>query len=247
MPIETVDFSSQALRSRACMNVAIPEGSGDKIPAVYFHHGTGDTFQTAASRVDMQSFADEANVAVIMPDAAESWYCNDPRTNERWQDHMVFEVVEEAEKKFPIIADRDSRIQTGFSMGGYGAMLLAMKFPDRFAAAISFAGSLLFGHETRPDRPARTEFMNAVAPPGGENDLFVIAKNLVDCDNRPVLHQEVGTSDHLLEYNRRFDKHLEELGIPHTYVESEGGHRWAWVETRMGELLTFVQKTVGKE
>ena len=120
-----------------------------------------------------------------MPDAGESWYCNDPRPGGfAWEDHLAVEVVDYIDANFPTIAAREGRGHAGFSMGGYGAMMLGLRHPDRFSVVSTVAGSFLFGHALRPDRPERSAFMQAVAPPGGKYDLWEVVKTLRDAPRR---------------------------------------------------------------
>ena len=124
----------------------------------------------------MQEYASKHELIVVTPDAGESWFCNDPRPGGlAWEDHIAVEVVDYVDANFPTIADRTGRGMAGFSMGGYGAMILSFLHPDRFSAVCTQAGSFAFGHELRPDRPQRSQFMLAVAPPGGKYDLYPLA------------------------------------------------------------------------
>ena len=55
-------------------------------------------------------------------------------------DGYADEIVEEVEKQFTVLTGPGSRIQAGFSMGGYGAWHWALRDPSRFAAVVPIAG-----------------------------------------------------------------------------------------------------------
>jgi len=224
------------------MNVLLPETGKRRYPALYLHHGLGDTYATFCARTNLEQYARDCNLIVVTPDAGEGWFCNDPRDGgPAWEDHLAGEVVDYVDRSFPTIASRQGRGTAGFSMGGYGAMMLAMKHPDRFSAVCTQAGSFMFGHELRPDHPERTAFMQAVAPPGGEYDLFVLAEKLAAPGAPDIaIRLDVGTNDHLLEHNRRFHAHLGRLEIAHEYEEVEGGHEWGYVDRRLTTTLRFI-------
>ena len=150
------------------------------------------------------------------------------------------EVVDFVDANFPTIASREGRGQAGFSMGGYGAMMLGMKNPDRFSVICTNAGSFAFGHALRPDRPERSAFMQAVAPPGGKYDLWELAGQCATGVASPAVRFDVGTGDHLLDVNRRFHALLEELGMCHEYEEVEGQHKWIYVNRQLPATLKFV-------
>ena len=242
MTLDTVGFHAESLGREARMNVLLPEAGKQRYPVLYLHHGLGDSHATFCARTNIERHARDCDLIVVMPDAGEGWFCNDPRDGgPAWEDHLAREVVDYVDRNFPTIDGREGRGIAGFSMGGYGAMMLVLKHPDRFSAVCTQAGSFVFGHELRPDRPERSAFMLAVAPPGGDHDLFVLAEKLAASGGPEVaIRLDVGTNDHLLEHNRRFHAHLRQLGIPHEYEEVEGGHEWGYVDRQLPTTLRFI-------
>jgi len=241
--LETIEFESQALGYTAKMKVLAPQDTSRRYPVLYVQHGLGDTHDTFFWRTKLKEYAADLDMIIVTPDAGESWFCNDPRPDGlAWEDHIATEVVEFVDANYPTIAERRGRGLAGFSMGGYGAMMIAFRHADRFAAVCTQAGSFAFGHELRPDRPARSEFMMAVAPPGGKYDLYVLAAEETDL----AIRFDVGTDDHLLEANRKFHAHLEEVGIAHEYEEVEGGHQWVYVDRQLPKTLEFIAANLAK-
>lgn len=243
MALTTVEFSSEALARTARMNVLIPDGIASPCPVLYLHHGLGDTYTTFAQRTDLEQYVQQHNLIVVTPDAGDSWFCNDPRPGGlAWEEHLAVEVVDYMDANFPTIAAREGRGLAGFSMGGYGAIMLGMKHPDRFSAISTHAGSFAFGHALRPDRPERSAFMQAVAPPGGPYDLWQLAPRLAADGPDMAIRFDVGKGDHLLEINRRLHALLEELGIKHEYEEVDGGHQWAYVNRQLPVTLQYASE-----
>lgn len=241
MKLETVEYRSSLFRETVAYDVLLPEGAGP-FPVVYFHHGLGNDRSTPTKRTRLQELAASSGLMLVMPDAADGWFADDPRRGGLpWETHLANELVEQVDRRFPTIAERRGRGQAGFSMGGYGAMMLAMRHPDRFSAVYAISGSFHFGHAFRPDRPERTPFMKAVAPPGGKYDLFRLAESLGDRGPRPAIHFCVGTEDHLLESNRQLHRHFEETELPHLYEEIPGRHRWEFVDQRLPTMLDFMK------
>ncbi len=82
---------------------------------------------------------------VVMPDASNmyggSWYVNSQLTG-NYEDYIVEDLVGYIDSNYRTISSRDSRAIVGHSMGGYGAMKLAMKHPDVFGAVASHCGAL---------------------------------------------------------------------------------------------------------
>ncbi|MDC7227280.1 MAG: alpha/beta hydrolase-fold protein [Spirochaetales bacterium] len=228
------------------IRVFVPESGRVKYPAVYMQHGLGDDETTAWTHSDLEAYASEADIIVVTADAEASWFCNDFRNGEEgsggilWEDYFAYELPSYIEENFPAVSSAAGRGQCGFSMGGYGAMMLTLLHPERFTAVSAHSGSFMFGHEYRKNRPERAEFMKVVAPPGGRYDLFTLHEQSFVKDARmPAIRFDVGDHDHLLEHGRRFNHYLEENNVPHQYIEAEGSHLWSYVDKQLSDSFKF--------
>ena len=177
---------------------------------------------------------------IVMPEGGHGYYVNDPRRAGQgaWEDHVIRDVVATVEHTFPALRTRAGRLIAGNSMGGYGAVQLALRHPDLFAAAFSLSGSMYFAHEAHPRGDAfRTELMAAL--PDGAYDLFRLAEALASkpADARPALAFHCGLDDHLLACNRAFHVHLKALGWKHDYAEFPGRHDRAYWTAHLPALL----------
>ena len=74
---------------------------------------------------------------LVMPEGQSSYYVNSAeRLQDRYEDYIVEDLVADVERRFPVAAkNREQRAIAGVSMGGYGAMTLALKHPDLFIFA----------------------------------------------------------------------------------------------------------------
>lgn len=74
---------------------------------------------------------------IVMPDGSNryggSLYTNSITTG-NWEDYIVRDLVAFIDKNYRTLARAESRGIAGHSMGGYGALKIAMKHPDVFAA-----------------------------------------------------------------------------------------------------------------
>jgi len=245
MSVQIVEFSSEVLGGPVEFSVICPKESDRRWPVLYLHHGLGDTHQTFGSYTDIDQYSSERGLIVVMPSASDSWFVNDIRPGGlAWEDHLVGELVEYVDSKFPTIPSREGRALSGFSMGGYGAVMYAFKHPGRFSAVSTHAASVMFGHQLRPDRPQRTEFMLAVAPPGGKYDLWELAEQLATDGPQISIRMDVGVNDHQLEYNRQFHSLLDDLQIVHDYEEVQGGHEWQYVNRQLPATLDFITNSL---
>lgn len=151
--------------SRACagpmrFGVFLPPRAlaGERVPAIYCLAGLTCSEETFAIKAGAQRLAAELDLALVTPDTgprtrlpgddahwdfglAASFYLD--ATEAPWRDHyrmhtwLTEELVGAVESAFPIAADR--RGVLGHSMGGHGALTLALRNPERYASCSAFA------------------------------------------------------------------------------------------------------------
>ena len=98
---------------------------------------------------------------VVAPDGFTRWggaqYLDSPAIGD-YETHVVREVIPAIDARFRTVAARDARAIGGKSSGGFGALVLAMRHPELFAAVASHAGDMYFELSALPDLPvaART-------------------------------------------------------------------------------------------
>ena len=76
-----------------------------------------------------------------MPAVNRSFYANEVHGDRYW-DYVSEELPEIVGNFFRISQDPADTFVAGLSMGGYGALKLALTHPDRFAAAATLSGAL---------------------------------------------------------------------------------------------------------
>jgi len=100
-------------------------------------------------------------VIVAAPDCFTRWggaqYLDSPALG-NYETHLIDEVLPALDQRLRTIPTREARAVGGKSSGGFGALVLAMRHPDRFAAVASHAGDMAFELSLLPDLPraART-------------------------------------------------------------------------------------------
>jgi len=140
-------------------------------------------------------------------------------------------------------------------MGGYGAFKLALRHPERFAAAASLSGGLDLGYTVWADNPRndesrlaelRTIFGNLSKVPGSEHDLIALAKKVSRGPVKPRLYQCCGTEDFLYTDNVRFREVVRKLPLDLTYEEGPGEHNWAYWDKMIQRVLAWMFPHVKK-
>ncbi|MBR6381508.1 MAG: esterase family protein [Lachnospiraceae bacterium] len=250
-----VQFFSEALNVASSVNVILPEADqgigirgseGErKLPGVlYLLHGYSDDHSIWMRRTSVERYAAEHNLAVIMPAVNHSFYCNE-KGGERYWDY-VSEELPRIMHSFLQISDRpEDTYVAGLSMGGYGAMRLALTYPERFAAAGSFSGAV------DPEYTIRTlpaEHQHDWDRLFGEGDLkesecnpmYLMKKN-ADAPKKPRLYVSCGTKDFLFEAHRRFVPALKESGWDVTsYEKPDAIHEWGFWDEQIKAFIDFI-------
>jgi S-formylglutathione hydrolase FrmB len=92
-----------------------------------------------------------------------SLYLNSP-ANGQYEDYIIDELIPYIDRTYRTKPGRDHRGIDGKSSGGYGALALAMRHPQCFAAVASHSGDIYF---EAAYRPLFWEFLNQVHRAGG--------------------------------------------------------------------------------
>jgi enterochelin esterase-like enzyme len=112
---------------------------------------------------------------------------------------------------------------------------LGLKYPDRFCSVVSHSGAF-YAPEEVTDLAGDADALAAydiwrVKPAGGT----------------PAIHLDCGVDDAFIGHNRRFTRHLHDLGVAHTYEEFLGGHTWDYWNERLDLALARHLQTLGEE
>lgn len=230
-----LNFRSSALGKETQVSVLLPDGAQKPYKTLWLLHGLHGDHTSYMRKTSIERYAAAHKIAVIMPNADRSWYTNTVY-GANYFDFVANELPEFCACTFSgIDLERENNIVAGLSMGGYGAMKLALTCPDRYATCISLSGSLDITRKGRTcNLPEwRSIFNYDMQSPleleGSEHDLFALVKKQKESGvTLPKLYMWCGTEDSLVRVNRDFSAHLFSLGIDHVYEESEGDHSWQW-------------------
>lgn len=242
--MQDVTFDSAALNRdmtyRALLPVKIPAGT--RLPVVYLLHGGGGGYRDWSNYSEVAHFA-ERGFILIMPEGGSSYYVNAAaRPNDRFEDYIVNDLITDVEGRFPIARDRANRSIVGVSMGGIGAVALALKHPDLFI----FAG----GISSAIDVPSRVFSLKRIGQYrahaaifgawGSEhrrqNDPFALART-ADPRSASYFFLTCGDQEGLLPANKKFAALLESRGFKYEFHTEPGGHDWNQWDRRVPELF----------
>ena len=150
--VETVAFHSAAVDRTMQYDIVLPPGYDDpanadrRYPTLYLLHGEGRSFLAWREILDGAADAGGHEMILVMPDAGESFYVNWARTDDgrrdAWEGYLVEDVVGHVDTHYRTVAEREGRAIAGFGMGGYGALTVGLRNPDRVVSVGSQSGMI---------------------------------------------------------------------------------------------------------
>ena len=140
-------------------------------------------------------------------------------------------------RRWPTIGSTDSSPLTiaGLSMGGFGALRLGAKYPDRFRGISAHSAVTTLGRLAE----ATGDHLDAL-PSFAQPDGTALHWLEVNAGRLPPLRFDCGNDDPLLPSNRGLHAALEARGIEHQYEEFAGGHDWPYWRLHLADSLRFL-------
>jgi S-formylglutathione hydrolase FrmB len=245
--VDTATVYSCSMKKNVKCVVIKPDtykNSNIRFPTVYLLHGYSDRYDAWVQNVPtVKDYADLMQQIIVCPDGGySSWYFDSPVDSTfRYETHIAKEVVGYIDLHYKTIPNRTHRAIAGLSMGGHGALYIALKHSDIFGSAGSMSG----GVDLRPF-PTQWDIAKRIGDEHTYNsnwqDMSVI--NLIERHpSQPIsMVIECGTEDFFYQVNLQLHKKMMELKIPHDYTERPGRHTWAYWTNAVEYQLLFFKK-----
>jgi S-formylglutathione hydrolase FrmB len=214
------------------------------LSVIYLLHGySGNYAQWPSTAPQLQKEADEMNILFVSPDGGyDSWYFDSPiDSSVRYETFMSKELIPYIDTHYPTIPDRTHRAITGLSMGGHGALYLAIRHKDLFGAAGATSGGVDF--RPFPDNWGIKKDLGTITEHKenwDNNTVFTLADNLSNGDLKIIF--DCGTSDFFLTVNRNLHQKLLDKKIDHDYIERPGGHNGQYWKNSIDYQVLFFWK-----
>jgi S-formylglutathione hydrolase FrmB len=239
MSFATVQWFSKALGKQVQTNVILPDRGQGPFATLYLLHGLSDDYSIWARRTRLEMYVADLPLIVVMPDGYRGFYTNNNEGPDYFT-YMTEDLPQFIERAFHAKPARSARCVGGLSMGGYGALRLALGRPDLYASAHSHSGALMHGSGFRSSMP-NPEFDRVFGkdPAGTDHDLLALAKRALRKKMLPKLRIDCGNKDFLLQANREAHAQLTRLKVPHEYEEFPGGHSWDYWDLHVREAISF--------
>ncbi len=228
----------------------------ERYPVLYFLHGL---FEHDTAWIDhggkdvLDKMLQDGRLGpfiVVLPDADNTFYVNSYDGKVRYEDFFIQELVPYIDRHYRTIPTRRARGISGVSMGGYGALHLAMLHPNVFGS-VSAQGAALIPKFPHPvPTQGRWGFyarvlQHAFGSPLSEtywdaNNPLTLAEHpsrfkglkiYFDCGNHDRYGFEVGAE--------MLNRILNDRHFPHQFYLREGDHGWPYLQKYLQYALLF--------
>ena len=267
MALMTLTTASRYLRSNQAVTVVLPDMPRDlvpsdfyarrrRLPVVWLLHGTFGDHTDWVRKSNVELYAVEKGVAVVMPSALNSNYSNwsDFMLGYDMYDYLTDELMPLVYNWLPVSDRREDNFIAGLSMGGRGAVKLAVNHPEKFAAAavlsaapVDFAGlTEAYLSDTSDLMAVRMKGM--VDNAGGldafissEENVWRIIDETASSGILPRLLFACGADDALMYENLlSFREHAQHIGLDAEFWIREGyAHEWRFWDLAIQKAFEF--------
>lgn len=245
---DTISVFSKSMNKDVKVVVVTPakyKKAKANFPVVYLLHGYGGNYSNWIKRVPViDSLANAYQMIIVCPDAGfSSWYFDSPiDSTYRYETFTATELPAYIDANYKTIAGKKGRAITGLSMGGHGALFLAIRHPQMFGACGSMSGALDVSYIT-----------NGYDVPKRLGDTTINRKYYVEWSVQTLLDKyrkedslsfiiDCGLQDFIYLMSRNAHDKMVQLKIPHDYIERPGVHDWKYWNTAVRYQMLFFRE-----
>lgn len=229
----------------------MPKREEKPYKTLYLLHGVLDCHTAWVNGSNIQRWAEEKELAVVMPSGENMFYVDQEASHNFYGEFVGKELVELTRKMFPLSRKREDTYIAGLSMGGYGAVRNGLKYHGTFGciAALSAANIIDDIDKRTDDVPIFLESRSYAESIFGDLEKVAesdknpkwLAKKLVEEGvELPKIYMACGLQDSLLDKSRELQEHLKELGYEVDYEEAPGAHEWDFWNSYIKKVLDWL-------
>ena len=256
MALLQVSYLSKALFRTVPLYVILPSdkidyrtfdyanGKTKKYKTLYLLHGLLGDCSDWVNGTRIRRWAEEKNLAVVMPSGDNAFYIDYPKTKNNYSDFIGRELVEVTRNMFPLSDKREDTYIAGLSMGGYGALRNGIVYSDTFShvAGFSSAAHIFDGKEHDARLMDESAIFGDIKKAAKTDHNMTVAFDNLITENRPVpkFYIACGTEDGLYKANVEFKDFLIRKGADVTWDEEKRGHDWDFWDSQIKKVLDWL-------
>ncbi len=239
MAYGSMDYHSDCLKRVVSFKFILPDENPDAthqtMRLLILLHGYNGINAEWMLNSQILRLAEQYHICVVMPSGENSFYLDGTATGRQYASFIGEELPDYIRKVFRVSQKREDTWVGGFSMGGFGAIHTALRYPETFSGMFALSSALIAdevmqmrdgkGNDIANYDYYRLMFGEPEQLEHSENHPKELVRRLSQTKEPfPRIFMACGTEDFLLENNRDFNRFLTEYHVEHQYLESEGNH-----------------------
>ena len=270
MAIQSMNIASRCLGTNTKVMMILPNppmgksvkefySSNEKYKVLWLLHGGGGDATEWIRYTNIERYACERNLVVVMPSAMGSAYSNWSSKEGNFlsfnmYDYLTEELMPLVYHWFPVSDRREDNFICGFSMGGQGALMYAVNQPEKFGAAAAIGVAAVNMHvplEEIPLNPTGKKML--MAHERGELEEYLDSyenvydrmKDLAKMSDPPRLLFGIGEMDISYEAWLEMREYVKNIGLKATFeIRKDYGHNYTFVDLYIRRVLDFFLENV---
>jgi putative tributyrin esterase len=259
-----INFFSKTLNMNTSMKVIMPQGKKsigvstisefNKYKIMYLLHGMTDDHTVWSRRSNIERYVSDKNMIVVMPNVHLSWYTDTQYGLNYWQ-FISEELPQICHDFFPYISpQKTDHLVVGLSMGGYGAIKMALKRSDYFGYGASLSGALNIVDSLKNNNKKSVTGQKASTQErlfwqgifgdftqvDAENIFTLLATDIGKTGSKYFAC--CGYQDFLLEHTISFEKECKKRNYQLTTDYSDGSHEWGYWDKQIRKVINWFEE-----
>ena len=253
MALLQVNYLSGALFRTVPLNVILPidkidyesgkylKYDGRKFKTLYLLHGLLGNYTDWVSGTRIQRWAEERNLAVVMPSGDNSFYFKGKMPLNDYETFIGQELLEITRRMFPLSDKREDTFIAGLSMGGYGALRNGIVYSDNFSHVVGLSSAVhLFENMDRNLFDSQLFDDSEAAGKTNLNPKVAFEDLISEKRQMPRFYLACGRQDDLMGVNEGFRDFLIEKGADVAWDEEDAGHDWDFWDSQIKKVLDWL-------
>ncbi len=232
LPADKIDYATAKY---------LPE-TGRRFKTLYLLHGLLGNYTDWVSGTRIQRWAEEKNLAVVMPSGDNSFYFKSRTPMNDYGTFIGEELLDVTRRMFPLSDKREDTFIAGLSMGGFGAIRNGIVYSNNFSHVAGLSSAVHFMEDDLEDSFRIGMFDDPAAAAKTDLNPKVALDDLIG-QNRPMprFYLSCGHNDDLFDSNVRFREYLKEKGADVTWDEDpNAGHEWDFWDSQIKKVVDWL-------
>lgn len=265
MALASLNFESQYLKCNTEIRIILPDKKRNidakafyqrsiKYPVLWLLHGGLGDCTDWLRKSNIEVYACEHDLAVVMPCAYNSIYSNWPEYGQglNMYDFFFGELMPLIYAWFPVSDERKDNFIAGLSMGGKGTLKFALTHPEKFAAAavLSSAPIRIEQRLDKEEKNGKYNWTNMVKKYGGlknfknsNDELYHVMDGIIHngkTGDLPRIYNIIGSNDRGIDNWRFYKSYCEKNNLPFKFEMIDGyEHEWRFWDIAIQKAMEF--------